>query len=259
MLTCDTGQLPWAETGNPGLTQKTLYRHPVSGAQTILLRSTARPSAAITDRRPQVHPVDEEFLCLAGRFTLEGKPWLTPLTYVYYPANLVHGFHVDVPDGYEIYLRNSGTVTTERIDAPLQPGPYVITGAVSHGEVIIANCAELVDQASRSGQLAVITLRHDPQRGEGACIVCFPAGARLDLTLAEADHSAELFVINGGIKLADAARLPRHGHAVAAGPASMQIAAEQAAAVMLNVRGAGLTDAVIQQAGARYQCVNAHT
>jgi hypothetical protein len=51
---------------------------------------------------------DEEFFCLEGRFTFDGQVWFAPGSYVHFPPHFVHASHVEVPEGYLLYLRTTG-------------------------------------------------------------------------------------------------------------------------------------------------------
>lgn len=252
----DSQRQPWEETGAPGLNRKALRADAESGAQTILLRSASRPKSAITDRRPQYHPVDEEFLCLGGRFTLEGSHWLTPWTYVYYPPGLVHGFRVDVPGGYEIYLRNCGEVTTDRVDEPVHDRPYLVDAPEKPGQCIIANCADQVREAQETGELTVITLRDTDGGADGARLICLAAGQRIGVSLSADSEQVELFVVEGNAQLGDGTELPCHGHAVASGLASLEVSVSEPAVLMVNYRGEGIASALARQASVNRDCEN---
>ena len=242
----------------PGIAQKLLYTHPASGARALLLRSRARPRTESSGHALQYHPVNEEFLCLDGRFTLEGTHWLAPLTYVFYPAGLVHGFQVDVPEGYEIYLRNSGPFAVEWVATPARNGPYLIDDPETECPgVIIADCAELVRDAAATGQLAVITLRSS-EKAEGALIACLPPGETLELPAADADASIEIFVVQGEIQRQVGAHLGQREHGCATEPEQLRNSATEPAIVMLNYQGQGLEDAITSQAQWRRQASNAY-
>ena len=257
MFRVDTQRLTWQAVGASGISEKILKDDADTGARTLLLRSRPRPSADITDRRPQYHPVDEEFLCLAGKFTLEGTPWLTPMTYVYYPAGLAHGFNVDVPDGYEIYLRNSGPVTTERVDSPLQDTPYFIEQG--HGDpIIVSDCSKLVVDAVQSEQLSLITLRNDDRAQEGALILCLPANRDIVSRIDQANGYVELFVLEGSIQVGDLKPMKKSSFAVLAGPTEFKITSIEAAVVMLNYRDAGFADTIERQAESVRDTVNTY-
>jgi len=198
-------------------------------------------------------------MCLAGRFTLEGTHWLTPLTYVYYPARLVHGFNVNVPNGYEIYLRNSGPVETDRVDDPALDQPYLVDSPDrACPDIIVSHCDRLIADAVRSTQGSVITLRENGRIREGAVIACLPAGRRLDLPVEESSDYAEVFLLAGLVETGGDGHRGERGHAFAAGPASLRLMAVQPAVLMVNYRGNGIVNAVARQAGALHRADNAY-
>jgi hypothetical protein len=252
----DPEDLPWEELG-PGIAQKLLYTQPTDGARTLLLRSRPRPKAQLGDLKPQYHPFYEEFLTLEGRFTLEGTHWLTPLTYVFYPAGLVHGFAVDVPDGYEIYLRNPGPFSFETVDAPARDAPYLIDDPEQETPgIIIADCGGLIEKASASGELSVIALRDI--NGDGAVIAALSGGDELQLPLTDPAAYAEIFVLEGEVGLPDGERLARRNHALFAGPDPLQIRGTEPAVVMLNYHGQRLMDQIASQAASLHRASNAY-
>jgi hypothetical protein len=256
-LTLDVERLAWQPVGASGISEKILEDDPDTGARTLLLRSPPRPSADIPDRRPQYHPVDEEFLCLAGKFTLEGTHWLTPMTYVHYPAGLAHGFNVDVPDGYEIYLRNSGPVTTQRVDSPAEDNPYFI-GDGQRDPIIVSNCSKLVLDAVQSNQLSVITLRNNDRTKEGALIACLPTDGNIASQIDGAGDYLDILVLEGAIQLGDLEQLGKLGYASLVGPAKFKITSLEPTVLMLNYRDPALAGEIEGQAESVRDCVNAY-
>ena len=255
MFTLDAENVAWEDAGGFGISQKILKQDPDTGARTLLLRSPPRPGAAMGDRRPQHHPVDEEFLCLSGRFTLEGTDWLTPMMYVYYPAGLVHGFGVDVPDGYEVYLRNSGPLATERVDAPTMDRPYFLDSQYG-GEVIVSDPSRLIRDGLESAQVSIITLRTDELAGEGALILCLPAGRHVDFRLTGSGAAAEIFVLTGVLRLGERQRLGQYGYAALDGPADLRVHGIEPTVMLLNHRDGELASELGRQAASSSHAVN---
>jgi len=204
----DTRRLEWSPAGAPGIFQKLLNSDPVSGARTLLLKSDPRPKDRLTDRRPQYHPVDEEFFCLSGRFTLEGEPWLKPHCYVYYPPMIVHGFAVDVPGGYEIYLRNSGSIATTRVDSPSKDSLYVLDRPDERcSEVAIKDCETIFAAAKLGKAFAAIITRESDDSSEGAMFAALPRGCVIKSGSAGFGGSLEIFVVSGGVEGANREKL----------------------------------------------------
>jgi len=193
--------LEWMPTGAPGLMEKIINEDQISGARTLMLKSIPRPGDQISDRRPQYHPVDEEFLCLSGRFTLEGHPWLTQGTYVYYPPNLVHGYAVDVPDGYEIYLRNSGPLSTTRVESPAVNKLHRIDDPDAPASGAVTRHANESLEAARNGQsFSIIGLREACDGCDGAFLIALPRDAQIPSPNGGYDGFLELLVLDGEVE-----------------------------------------------------------
>ena len=253
----ETERLAWEEADAAGISEKVLKQDADTGARTLLLRSSPRPAAAMLDRRPQHHSVDEEFLCLAGKFTLEGTHWLTPMTYVYYPAGLVHGFGVNVPDGYQVYLRNSGPLIPERVDSPAQDSPYFI-GARSPdcSHAIVSYCSELIRDALQASQLSIITLRKDDRTKEGALIVCMPPDRHLEFRLDGSGGYAEFFVLEGEIQLGDLKPIGKWSYASLVGPADLRITSVGSITMLLHYCDGRIASDIARQAESLHHAVN---
>jgi len=194
--------LEWTPAGAPGIFEKILNVDEATGARTLILKSVPRPGDQIVDRRPQFHPVAEEFFCLSGRFTLEGDPWFTYGSYVYYPPKVVHGFSVDVPDGYEIYLRNSGPLSTERVDVPTMDKLHFadsMQGATGH--VILRQTDSVIDQMVRADEPSIAQLRISTDTGEGAFLSSLPRETRIEPPENGYEGFVELLMVRGEIEL----------------------------------------------------------
>ncbi len=245
----DTNEVAWEGVENSGISSKVLNSHTPRGGQTQLLRSHPRPSAEITDRRPQFHPVDEEFLCLDGRFTLEGSHWLTPMSYVFYPAGLVHGFNVDVPGGYEVYIRNSGLLETERVETPVQNSLYFVDDfANGRRNIVISNCSDLIRDAIQSSRISVIVLREEEERGEGAFIIALPDNGLISARISEQDAYVELFVLQGLIQRGGQESIGKHGYLSLAAATDLHLNAVGTSVVLLNTGGEKLAREIKGQA-----------
>ena len=145
------------------------------------------------------------------------------------------------------------------MDAPAQDRPYLIDSPDREcPDIIVSNCGQLISEAVASSQLAVITLRDNDSTREGALIACLPAGAQLELPIAEAQEYAEIFVLEGEIQLQDGAQLGKQSHAFTAGPAAFEIASVEPATLMLNYHGAGLAGEFAQQAQSVHRAPNAY-
>ena len=116
-----TEAIPWAPLSATGLMIKELNRDPLTGARTAFVLSPPRSG---TEQKAQFHSSEEEFFCLDGHFTFGGDHWFRPGAYACFPAGVVHGAHVQVPVGYRLYLRTSGSTEATRVTAPRSEQPY---------------------------------------------------------------------------------------------------------------------------------------
>ena len=256
----DTNSAAWETVENAGIALKSLNPRTARGGQTQLLRSKPRPASEIADRRPQYHPVDEEFLCLDGRFTLEGTHWLTPMSYVFYPAGLVHGFNVDVPDGYEVYIRNSGPLETDRIDAPVQDSLYFVDEYANDGrEIVVSNCLELVRDAVQSSLISVIVLRKEEERGEGTFVIALPYNGKITAQISSREDHVELFVLEGEIRQDDQELIGKSGYMYLSAADDLNLTSSGPSVFLLTYSGEGLAREITHQAQNLLSVPNLHT
>lgn len=206
--------LSWVPTGTLGVFEKILNEDDITGARTVMLKSLPRPGDQLPDQRPQYHPVEEEFFCLSGRFTLEGDVWFEPGSYVYYPSNLVHGYAVDVPGGYEIYLRNSGPLSTKRVDSPAKNKLHFIHKESEPASgVILCHTRERLDSMLNEKTISVLSLRDTQDGDEGAMVVTLPHNTHVTSPADGFDGFLEIYVIDGKIEIANHAVLSSHDYA----------------------------------------------
>lgn len=231
----DVDSLAWTSTGIPGVFERILNVDRDTGARTLLLKSLSRPKKDLVDRRPQFHPVAEEFYCLSGDFTLEGNVWLRDHSYVYYPPGLVHGHGVDVPNGYEIYLRNSGPISTERVNSPRSNALHFADGNdAGLSKVAVSNAGARIEDARRRPSISIILLRKASDDSGGAFLLTLPKGARTGLIGAERSGSLEVFVLTGQIELAGRVRLQARNYSfLPQGAAPLEIKGLAASSTLL--------------------------
>jgi hypothetical protein len=204
--------LEWSSTGAPGLFEKLLNEDHTTGARTVILKSMPRPRPA--GQKPQYHPVDEEFFCLSGGFTLEAGTLLEDDSYVYYPANLVHGFCVDVPSGYEIYLRNSGPLSTTHVEHPVEDSSYLAGPANGQAaNSVVFHARESLDRARGEGNCSVVVLRKARDGHDGAILVTLPRDDQITVTAGKAGSFIELFLLSGEIEIEQIATLGERNYA----------------------------------------------
>jgi hypothetical protein len=190
----------WEAAAAAGVEVLPLNRDPGTGARTALIRSTPRTGV---ERKAQYHHCEEEFLCLAGRFTFDGHHWMRPGAYACYPPHVVHGARVSVPGGYLLYLRTSGSTQAYPVPEPVSDLPYHHADAlVPEPIVVLEHPLELPDgetggQAPRVPfRRRVLRTRPEPDAevtlwefGDGArdLFQHFPAGMPLEVLIVRAD------------------------------------------------------------------------
>ncbi len=170
---------PWESAGARGIEVLPLNQDPATGARTALIRSVPRDGV---EHRAQYHRCEEEFLCLAGRFTFDGLHWMRPLSYACYPPQVVHGARVSVPGGYLLYLRTSGSTQAYAVDEPSRDQAYHHPDSrVLEPIVVLEHTLEHLPEDT-NGQAAPIrirrvVLRTQPETGAEATLWEFGNGA----------------------------------------------------------------------------------
>jgi hypothetical protein len=226
--------IAWTPTPTPGIHERILNVDSVTGARTLLLKSLPRKRVDLGDRRPQVHPVDEEFYCLSGHFTLEGDVWFAKHSYAYYPPGLVHGHGVDVPGGYEIYLRNSGPLSTKRVDAPLSNTLYFADGTETARAPITLVDAGIKLAALRNKPLkSLILLRRATEKTDGAFILNLPRKSRGAWGAARQSGFLEVFVLSGRVEFGAGTCLSTRDYAFFPGGTSIALTGVDAMSTLL--------------------------
>lgn len=166
----------WEAAGAAGIELLPLNRDPASGARTALIRSVPRSGV---ERKAQYHQCEEEFLCLAGRFTFDGMRWMRPLSYACYPPQVVHGARVSVPGGYLLYVRTSGSTQAYAVQRPVSDQAYHLEDSRVHEPVVLLEHppAPLPGAPDTPG-IRQRVLRVDPGTRASVTLWEFPGGAR---------------------------------------------------------------------------------
>jgi len=188
--------VPWTRV-NDNVSMKLLNGLSNDGPYTAILRSVPRSP---DPHRGQYHAVDEEFYCLGGKFTFDGIHWFRRGSYAHFPAHYVHGSRVHVEQGYLLYLRMSGTLTTNFVDKPKSNSPYPLKGTTSLVKPTVFRRVSLtgrnVKTRSDSG-LRSRPLQVNLKTGAGTTMLDWgPNGSRRPISLRSNDE-IELFFISG--------------------------------------------------------------
>lgn len=193
MLTIDTAAMPWEPLAN-GLGIKRLRADGATGGSTAILRAPPRPRGV---SRPHYHTGDETILNLGPPMRFEPGAPLQRLGYSHYPAGVIHGFDVDLPDGYEVLVRTSSApdpfFPDELPHAPA-PGPPGAISIASPDALPWLSAAEL-------GGCPGASMRVLHRSGATlSALAALDAGARL--TLGDDRGPCELLILEGDLLLA---------------------------------------------------------
>lgn len=205
----DTGQLPWA-TPAPGLYSKILSRDPDTGARTALNRLVPA-EGSVGQPKAHYHHTTEEILVLDGMMSFDRRVWLHRGSYVYHPAETVHGFRSTVPVETHFLSRVGRDLDFNYVDQPTDDFPYPV-GAASparplsvHASPFAHRWETLLDGARRYGR--GFELSRDPATGEGSALVRYDAGGTEPAWLAHTlEGYEERFVIEGCLVADDGQR-----------------------------------------------------
>jgi quercetin dioxygenase-like cupin family protein len=196
----DTAQLPWA-TPAPGLYSKILSRDPETGARTALNRLVPA-EGAVGQPKAHYHHTTEEILVLDGMMSFDRRVWLHRGSYVYHPAETVHGFRSTVPTETQFLSRVGKDLDFNFVESPTDDFPYPVGTAASsralamHASPFAQRWNPLIEDGERYAR--VFELSSDLVTGEGSKLVRYDAGR---IEPAAAAHTLarfeEMFVIEG--------------------------------------------------------------
>jgi quercetin dioxygenase-like cupin family protein len=198
----DTAQLAW-KTPAPGLYSKILSRDPESGARTALNRLVPA-EGAVGQPKAHYHHTTEEILVLDGMMSFDRRTWLHRGSYVYHPAETVHGFRSTVPAETHFLSRVGRDLDFNYVDAPIDDFPYPVGASppsrrlAIHASPFAHEWTALKDGETRYGR--VFELSVDPTSGEGSALVRYGAGAAEPHDTARTlSRYEEIFVIEGAL------------------------------------------------------------
>jgi mannose-6-phosphate isomerase-like protein (cupin superfamily) len=205
----DTAELPWAAPA-PGIYSKILSRDPDTGARTALNRLVPA-EGAVGQPKAHYHHTTEEILVLDGMMSFDRRVWLHRGSYVYHPAETVHGFRSTVSVETLFLSRVGRDLDFNYVDHPRDDFPYPIgatapaRGLAMHASPFAHRWQPLLDGAERYGR--EFELSADPVTGEGSRLIRYDAGRTEPTAVAGTlDHHVELFVIEGALVSEDGRR-----------------------------------------------------
>lgn len=199
----DTNAMPWAQLG-PGLFSKMLSRDGETGARTALNRLVPAPDAAVPGR-PHYHHTTEELLVVTGCMSFDSETWLASGSYVYHPAETVHGFKSAVREETQFLSRVGRDLDFNWVDLPKARKPYYVSKEPPARTVAYVPEPQLLSwtpEPNSGGKVERAVLSRDPASGEGSMFVRYAAGAstagRPSLPVYQ-----EIFVLDGELATGD--------------------------------------------------------
>lgn len=178
----DSGAVPWASLGPPGLHSRLLSRDPETGARTAL--QCMRPQEGY--HAPPVahyHHTYEEILVVRGCFSFDSTHWLEPRSYCFHPPETVHGFKSAVREESWFLSRVGRNLDVNLVPEPLQSSPYYVCASPPRRAVAVHTQPERqvgwrgVALGSPAIEAEICVLSRDPASGEGSVLLRLPAGA----------------------------------------------------------------------------------
>lgn len=192
----DIDALEWSSSPS-GVKTKLLREDPVSGARSVIAKAPPRAPGA---SRPHRHTADEEVFNLGPPMRFDKGPWLNRFGYVKYPASMVHGGAVTLPEGYLLYLRMSGRSQLEFVEGAetvIEDG-YVFSPHAKEAPWVAGTAADLPDAYS------VYLLSYSSQDQIGTLLVKVPQGGAIKFPKT---RRTELLILGGQLKTCGATSL----------------------------------------------------
>jgi hypothetical protein len=242
----DTRDLPWEPLGAPGLFTRRLARDPLTGERTALQRAVPdlgqRPPG-----QAHFHSTYEEILVVRGSMSFDSVQWLQPHGYLYHPPRTVHGFKSALRGETWFLSRVGHDLDFTFVPDPPQTSPYYVGDTVpargwtyvpdpdSETWPLQATPPQATETAAFAGATAR-TLSVDPSSGEGSLLVRLPSGWRGRPDAFARRRYLEMFVLEGGLELADGTGIGGHGYAHrTAVPEGAPVASDAGAVVYVNL------------------------
>jgi hypothetical protein len=226
--------VPWTSV-NENISMKLLNGLADSGPYTAILKSEPRPP---DPHRGQYHAVDEEFYCLGGLFTFDGTHWFRKGSYVHFPPHYVHGARVHVEQGYLLYLRISGTVTTDFVEKPTSSSPYLLEGATSCMEHTVHQRVSLRGRnVNTHGGFGLKSrlLKVHPHTGEGTTLLNWASHTSARRISLVSEKELEIFVLSGKFESEPGKMLQQGSYAFLSGETvEVPLCAESAGRVLVS-------------------------
>ena len=210
----DVEAMAWQPLGPPGLHSKLLSRDQETGARTALQRMVPAEGYE-APKIAHYHHTYEELLGVHGRFTFDGRSWVTPTAYLFHPPRTVHGFKSNVPEESWFLSRVGRDLDVNLVPEPKADDLYPIDGtppprhAVAIADPVNDRGWSAQYWGSSSATLLVCALSADPASGEGSAFLRAVKGWSTTLPVEVNRTYLEIFVLDGELEI-DGALYRRH-------------------------------------------------
>jgi hypothetical protein len=147
------------------------------------------------------HHTTEEILVLKGLMSFDSKVWLAPMSYVFHPAQFVHGFASALPVETLYISRVGADLDFNYVPEPASQAPYFVGTAAQGRDLVYAPNAlggpwePLPPPSPKHNSNWLQVLSYDAATGEGTALVRLVAGNVA--TRVESDVERELFLLEG--------------------------------------------------------------
>jgi len=172
--------------------QSTMLHTTDNGPHSSILKAPPREPGL---SRPHSHTATEEIFNLGPPFTFDKGRTLPRYGYTKYPAGMVHGADVDLPEGYHLYVRMSGPSEIHFPEININdPQPFTPL----EGYTFVASADENWPEnpGPNLGQnIQTRTLSYNPKTQKGAFLARLPANTTLNLPPA----ATELLIVEGSL------------------------------------------------------------
>ena len=119
-----------------------------------------------------------------------------------------------MPGGYEIYLRNSGPLSTKRVDSPSSDKLHFVHGEGEPASgVILCHTGDRLEPILREQTVSVLSLRDSQDGDDGALMITLPRDTRITSPAEGFDGVLEIYVLDGKVEIVNQAVLSSHDYA----------------------------------------------
>ena len=179
IVNLDVDTLPWKPLGPAGLYSRELSRDPETGARTALQKIS--PEDGYTPpTTAHYHHTYEEIIGISGCFSFDSRTWVVPGTYVFHPAQTVHGFRSAIREESTFLSRVGRDLDFNFVEKPRFDDLYSVAETEparrEQKRPADLNFSAMAETSFLGGSARACVLSADPGTGEGSALVELPAG-----------------------------------------------------------------------------------